>query len=99
MGVIPHKKNLLQVTKLGASAFCRRRLAVILVKNKYCERLKQAVALIEQQHIRVGPTVITDPAFLVTRQMEDYVTWVDSSKIKKKVLQYNDMLDDFDYLE
>ena len=27
--------------------------------------------------------VITDPAYLVTRSMEDYVTWVDQSKIKR----------------
>lgn len=28
---------------------------------------------------------VTDPAFLVTRNMEDFVTWVDTSKIKRKV--------------
>jgi U3 small nucleolar ribonucleoprotein protein IMP3 len=30
--------------------------------------------------------------------MEDFVTWVDTSKIKRKVLQYNDRLDDYDLL-
>lgn len=54
---------------------------------------------VQQGHIRVGPDVITDPAFLVTRQMEDFVQWADSSKIRKKVLAYNDKLDDFDFLE
>lgn len=49
--------------------------------------------------IRVGPTVITDPAFLITRTMEDFVTWTDSSKIKKKVMQYNNALDDYDFLD
>ena len=44
----------------------------------------------------MGPETVTDPAFLVTRNMEDFVTWVDSSKIKRKVLQYNDQLDDYD---
>ena len=48
--------------------------------------------------IRVGPETITDPAFLVTRNMEDFVTWVDTSKIRRKVLQYNDRLDDYDLL-
>lgn len=28
--------------------------------------------------------------------MEDFITWVDSSKIKRKVLEYNDKLDDYD---
>ena len=48
-----------------------------------------------QGHIRVGPETVTDPAFLVTRSMEDFVTWVDTSKIKRKVLKYSDKLDDY----
>lgn len=32
------------------------------------------------------------------RSFEDYVTWVDSSKIKEKVMKYNDALDDYDLL-
>ncbi|KAJ1798446.1 U3 small nucleolar ribonucleoprotein imp3, partial [Coemansia sp. RSA 2399] len=57
-----------------------------------------AVRLIEHGHVRVGPDTVTDPAFLVTRNMEDFVTWVDTSKIKRKILKYNDKLDDFDLL-
>lgn len=41
---------------------------------------------------------MTDPAFHVTKNMEDFVTWVDTSKIKRKVAQYNDRLDDYDLL-
>jgi len=63
---------------------------------KMAEHLKEAVTYIEQGHVRVGPEVVTDPAFLVTRNMEDFITWVDSSKIKKKVMEYNDALDDYD---
>jgi U3 small nucleolar ribonucleoprotein protein IMP3 len=62
------------------------------------EHLKEATTLIEHGHVRVGPNVVTDPAFLVTRTFEDYVTWVDSSKIKRTVMKYNDKLDDFDLL-
>lgn len=54
---------------------------------------------VQQGHIRVGTDVITDPAYLVTRPMEDFVQWTDTSKIRKKVLAYNDKLDDFDFLE
>ena len=66
----------------------------------------QAVKFIEQGHVRVGPDTITDPAFLVTRcgrhkflldsdlscsrHMEDFVTWVDTSKLKRTIMQYND---------
>ncbi len=79
----------------------------------------QANKFIEQGHVRVGPEVVTDPAFLVPRyihtslpfsvkmadyefdhhrNMEDFVTWVDSSKIKRNLLRYRDKLDDFDLL-
>lgn len=80
------------------SILCRRRLATVLVRLKFAEHLKEAVTYIEQGHIRVGPETITDPAFHVTRNMEDFITWVDSSKIKRKVLQYNDKLDDYDLM-
>lgn len=46
----------------------------------------------------MGVDLITDPAYLVTRSMEDYVTWVDTSKIKKHIMKYNDKLDDYDLL-
>ncbi len=35
---------------------------------------------------------------MVTRNMEDFVTWVDTSKIKRTIARYNDELDDFDLL-
>lgn len=31
-----------------------------------------------------------DPAFLVTRNMEDFITWTDTSKIRAHVLEYNE---------
>jgi U3 small nucleolar ribonucleoprotein protein IMP3 len=62
------------------------------------ESIKEATTLIEQGHVRVGPKVVTDAAFLVTRPSEDFVTWVDTSKIKRKIMKYNDKLDDYDLL-
>ncbi len=52
-----------------------------------------------QGHVRLGPETVTDPAFLVTRSMEDFVTWVDTSKIKRKVQRFNEALDDYDLLQ
>lgn len=98
LGIITTKKSLVQLEKLSVSAFCRRRLAVIMVRNKMSETVREAATFIEQGHIRVGPQTVTEPAFLVTRNMEDFVTWVHTSKIKRKVMQYNDHLDDFDLL-
>lgn len=62
------------------------------------ETVQAATKTIEQGHVRVGTETITDPAYLVTRGMEDFVTWVDNSKIKRNILQYRDKLDDFDLL-
>ncbi|XP_062259680.1 U3 small nucleolar ribonucleoprotein protein IMP3 isoform X2 [Platichthys flesus] len=73
-----------------------RRLPSIMLNLRMAQNLKNAVTFIEQGHVRVGPDIVTDPAFLVTRNMEDFVTWVDSSKIKQHVMNYNDERDDFD---
>lgn len=94
-GIITTKKSLVQLDKLSTASFCRRRLAVVLVRLKMSETMKEACTFVEQGHIRVGPDTVTDPAFLVTRNMEDFVTWVDTSKIKRKVLKYSDKLDDY----
>lgn len=56
------------------------------------EYIKNATDLIEQGHIRVGTEVVKDPAFLVSRTLEDFVTWVDSSKIRRHVMEYNNMV-------
>ena len=53
----------------------------------------------QKGHVRVGPDTVTDPAFLVTKSMEDFVTWVDTSKIRRKVRTYNDQLDDFEFMD
>ncbi|XP_072297328.1 U3 small nucleolar ribonucleoprotein protein IMP3 [Eucyclogobius newberryi] len=96
IGLIPTKQNLALTEKVTASSFCRRRLPSIMLHLRMAQNLKTAITFIEQGHVRVGPEIITDPAFLVTRNMEDFVTWVDSSKIKQHVMNYNDERDDFD---
>lgn len=96
MGVLPSDATLSQCSELAVSAFCRRRLSTIMVTSKMAETMKEAVTFIEQGQVRVGPDVIADPAFLVTRPMEDFVTWVDSSKIRRKIHEYNDTVDDYD---
>jgi U3 small nucleolar ribonucleoprotein protein IMP3 len=98
MGVIPTKRSLVTVEKLSSAAFARRRLPVVLVRTKMCETIREATQFVQQGHVRVGPEVVTDPAFFVSRSMEDFVTWVDSSKIKRAVAKYNDKLDDYDLL-
>lgn len=56
------------------------------------ENIKGATKLIEMGHVRIGPELVKDPAFLVSRTLEDFVTWVDSSKIKQHVMEYNGLV-------
>ncbi|KAK9457523.1 hypothetical protein V1511DRAFT_172991 [Dipodascopsis uninucleata] len=99
MGITATKSKVSELeNKITVSAFCRRRIGVIMCRLNMSETISGAVKLIEQGHVRVGPEVITDPAYLVTRNLEDYLTWVDSSKIKKSILDYRNERDDFELL-
>lgn len=98
LGIINTQKSLQKADEITASALCRRRLPVVMVRLKMAETIKTAVEFVEQGQVRIGPNVVTDPAFLVTKTMEDFCTWVDSSKVRRAVHKYNDKLDDFDLL-
>ena len=89
MGLIPTKESLEMASKVNASSFCRRRLPLVMIRNKMAQTLQAAVKFVEQGHVRVGPERINDPAFLVTRKLEDYVTWTDTSAIRKQIQDYN----------
>ena len=79
------------------AALARRRLATVLtVKLKMSENMREATMFVEQGHVRIGPDTVTDPGCLVTRAMEDFVTWADGSKIKRKIAEYYDQVDDFE---
>lgn len=62
----------------------------MVTKLKMAQTIPEATTYIEQGHVRVGPRVVTDPAFHVSRGMEDFVTWEATSKIRRKVKAYND---------
>ena len=98
MGLISSKKSLLVCEKLSVSSFCRRRLAVLLVRLRMAQTIQDSAKFIEQGHIKVGPETISVPSFHVTSDMEDFITWSDSSSIRRKVLKYNDKVDDYELL-
>lgn len=98
MGILPTKKSLSQTEALSTASLARRRLAVLMVRLRMAETVREAATFIEQGHVRVGPNTVTDPALLVPRGLEDWVTWVDTSKIRRKVAKYNDALDDAELL-
>lgn len=67
MGLIRTKWDLENCNKVTASSFCKRRLPVVMYRNKMVQQLRLATQFIEQAHVRVGPELVKDPAFLVTR--------------------------------
>lgn len=102
MGILPSTASTSKLSEVEknvtVSAFCRRRLPVVMTRLRMAETVQAATKIVEQGHVRVGTETITDTAFLVGRGMEDFVTWVDGSKIKRNVLKYREKLDDFDLL-
>jgi U3 small nucleolar ribonucleoprotein protein IMP3 len=98
MGLIPTKWDLALCNEVSASSFCRRRLPVVMVRSKMCGSVRMATKFVQQGHVRIGPEVVKDPAFLVTRNLEDFITWVDTSAIKRHIMEYNEMRDDFELL-
>ncbi|KAI9743110.1 MAG: Small subunit (SSU) processome component [Claussenomyces sp. TS43310] len=96
LDLVPTTSKLSAVEALSVSRFCRRRLPVVMTRLRMAPTVQDATRMIEQGHVRVGTDPVTDPAYLVTRAMEDFVTWVDGSKIRRNILKYRDKLDDFD---
>ena len=96
LGVIDGKGSLEKADRVSVSGFCRRRLPVVMVRLKMSQTLQAAITLIETGQVRMGPTVVTDPAMLVTRGMEDFVGWTEGGKIERSVKKYNGKLDDFE---
>eukprot|EP00831_Metopus_contortus_P031749 TRINITY_DN25830_c0_g1_i4.p2 TRINITY_DN25830_c0_g1~~TRINITY_DN25830_c0_g1_i4.p2 ORF type:complete len:183 (-),score=42.76 TRINITY_DN25830_c0_g1_i4:181-729(-) len=98
MGVVPTEKNLSLCERLAVSAFCRRRLPVVMVRLHMAQTLKEAVTYIEQGHVQVGIEAVTDPAFFVTRSMEDHIFWQKDSTIRQKKADHEGARDDYELL-
>ncbi|KAM5352565.1 hypothetical protein ACJ41O_005287 [Fusarium nematophilum] len=99
MGILSSASKLSAVESgVTVSAFARRRLPVLMTRLRMAETVQAATKMIEQGHVRVGTETVTDPAYLVTRGMEDFVTWTVGSKIKRNIMKYRDQLDDFELL-
>uniref|UniRef100_A0A0N5C2R5 S4 RNA-binding domain-containing protein n=2 Tax=Strongyloides TaxID=6247 RepID=A0A0N5C2R5_STREA len=94
-GLIPAADSLERANKVTASSFARRRLPVLMKLSNMTETIKLATDYVEQGHIRVGTELVTDPAFLVNRDLSDYITWSRGSKIKKHIDNYNNERDDY----
>ena len=60
--------------------------------------IKEGITYIEQGQVQLGTEVVYNPEMLITRTMEDHISWVANSKIKRKIDVYNDNVDDYDML-
>ncbi|KAI5185876.1 U3 small nucleolar ribonucleoprotein IMP3 [Nematocida homosporus] len=83
-------KSLLDCAKVGVSSFCRRRLSTIVADLKMVPDIKTAANFIKHGHIKVGTQIINDPGLIISRAMEDYITWREGSKIKATIEQFTD---------
>lgn len=86
-GLIREKK-LVECTKITVSSFCERRLPMIMKKMKMVQTFTHADEFVQHGHVRVGTKTINDPSVIISKAMEEYITWVDSSKIKKKIEEF-----------
>lgn len=96
-GII-HEKTLLKCTAVTVSSFCERRLPIIVARKKLVEKFVHADEFVQHGHIRVGTRIVNDTSVIISRAMEEFVTWSDTSKIKMKINEFNDERDDYQYL-
>lgn len=94
LGIIKNRK-LVDCTKITVSDFCERRLPMLMKRNKMIENASDATRFIEHGHVRLGHKVILEPDIIISKSMEDFIDWVDTSKIKKKINSYNENIDDY----
>ncbi len=97
VGIIENRK-LLDCIKVNVSSFCERRLPMVLVKKKMVQTFTHADEFVQHGHVRVGTKIISDTSTLISRAMEEFVTWSETSKIKRKIEQFNEEMDDYKYL-
>ena len=88
------KKNLESCLDVDVEDFCRRRLSQIIINKKMINNMKDAVRLIEQGQISIGVKVLNNPNILITENLEKYVKWSLGSKIKRKVDEFNEGVDE-----
>lgn len=98
MGVLDSPAELDTMRRIPVGRFCRRRLSFVLKMKDMAPTIQQAELFVLHGHVRVGPEVINDPAFLVTRTLEDFLTWSNTSNIKRTIAKYRGEEDDYELL-
>lgn len=60
------------------------------------QNVNVASNMVKEGHVRLGPELVSDPAILVTRKMEEYLTWRDTSKLRGHIADFHNVRDDFE---
>ena len=94
LGII-RTPQLSECADINVASICQRRLPVVMVRLKFCQRVSDADRYVRQGHVRIGADIVTNPATIVSREMEDYIQWAPGSKIEQHVKKFNKELDDF----
>ncbi|KAG2374873.1 hypothetical protein C9374_010247 [Naegleria lovaniensis] len=96
MGILDSEAEIETLNKITVGRLCRRRISYLLKVLHFAESVRLANMYIQHGHIRIGPEVVRDEAFLVSRNLEDFITWTNKSKIKTTIQKFNETYDDFD---
>ncbi|KAI5191051.1 U3 small nucleolar ribonucleoprotein IMP3 [Nematocida sp. AWRm77] len=83
-------RNLLECAKMGATSFCKRRLASVMVDMKMVPDIQTGTTFVKHGHVKVGTQIATDPGLILSRAMEDFVTWRDGSKVKNTIESFRE---------
>ncbi|KAI3381240.1 hypothetical protein SNEBB_002072 [Seison nebaliae] len=98
IGLISTKQSLELASKVNALSFCLRRLPTVMKKVNLVDSIQTADNFVRQSHVRVGVDVVTDPAFIVTRSQEDFITWATHSSVRKHIKDYQNERDDYELM-
>jgi U3 small nucleolar ribonucleoprotein protein IMP3 len=98
MGVLDKLDTLDRKKYLTVAMLCKRRLSYLCMELRMGETVKMTSDYIQHGHVRIGPQIIRDPAFIVSRGLEDFITWSVGSKIRETVKQFNGNYDDYEEL-
>lgn len=96
-GLILNKK-LVDCVNVNVSSFCERRLPMVIVKKKMVQTFTHADEFVQHGHVRVGTKIINDTSVIISRCMEEFVSWVDGSKIRRKIDEFEEIQDDYKYV-
>ncbi|TBU02316.1 putative S4-like small nucleolar ribonucleoprotein [Hamiltosporidium magnivora] len=95
VGLIQNKK-LIDCNKIKVSNFCERRLSTLMVRNKMVTSVKDASKFIEHGHVKLGSKIVKDSGILVSKIMDNFISWSESSKIKKSILELENKYDEYE---